>query len=73
MLGCRESDGKAVVVTVQEGGAAKRGGARQGMILVRINDDEANGFDQVVELLQKAARPMTIAFDDEKRYDPRAP
>lgn len=33
VIGCRESDSAAVVVTVKEGGAAKRAGARPGMVL----------------------------------------
>ncbi|KAJ8601438.1 hypothetical protein CTAYLR_005924, partial [Chrysophaeum taylorii] len=65
VIGCRESDGAAVVVTVREGSAAMKGGARAGMVVTRVNGERMGDFDAIIRIVgTTVSRPMTIGFDE---------
>ena len=47
VLGCRESDSSAVVVSVKTGGAASTQGVAVGDVIARVNGRRAGDYDGV--------------------------
>lgn len=71
VLGCRASDGAAVVISVKDGGAAKRGGAKPGMVVNLVNGRRIGDFDAVMHQVTRAPRPVTIGFEEPRPPPPR--
>jgi len=64
VIGCRESDGSAVVLTVKAGGAAKSLGVRPGMVVSRVNGKPMSNYDSVMAIVPNLPRPMKLIFDE---------
>ena len=65
VLGCRESDSSAVVVSVKTGGAASTQGVAVGDVIARVNGRRAGDYDGVLAVMADVGRPVTILFERE--------
>ncbi|KAJ8605359.1 hypothetical protein CTAYLR_002346 [Chrysophaeum taylorii] len=71
VLGCREDDSAAIVVSIKAGGAAERGGVREGDVVARIGGRRVGDYDAVLEMMRAVGRPVKIDF--ERETDQAAP
>lgn len=65
VLGCREADSAAIVVSVKDGGSASRGGVRKGDVVSRIAGRRVGDYDSVLKAMKQVSRPVQIDFERE--------
>ncbi|KAJ1453997.1 hypothetical protein M885DRAFT_618489 [Pelagophyceae sp. CCMP2097] len=65
VVGCREGDAAAVVVSAKPGGAAAGFGVVVGDVVSRVNGRRVGDYDAVLLELGKAGKPVTITFERE--------
>jgi len=66
VLGCREGDAAAIVVSLKTGGAAAQNGVSEGDVVTRIAGRRVGDYDHVLALMAKSERPVLIDFEREE-------
>lgn len=73
VLGCREDDSAAIVVSVKAGGAAAVGGVREGDVITSIAGQHMADYDAVIDAMGSSPRPVVVDFEREKPPPPPPP